>query len=206
MAAQCGAFLARPLSWAATRAARTSEMRTPPFRLTSWLFRDTRNIYMLIGLSLAHSNGLSPRTRHRRSSQSQPNPLQLTQMVSEVYPINQVRQTHCSYPSSFEHLNPEKRPFFRKKIVVHRAPKPPNPLQLTQIYPVIYPRNHMRQTHCSYLACFQQFNLEKWPFFRKRIVVHGVGAAQKAILALCIHGRDTRATTSRLLAAAEHLA
>ncbi len=126
---------------------------------------------MSIGLSLAHSNGSSPPTGHRRAFQSQPNPLQLTGVDSVGYVINWDCQTHCAYPECFHQLNPEKWPLFRKKIVVRRAPKPANPFQLTSTYSVAYTRNGLRQTHCSYLLLFQYLKPEnrtllsaRWPF------------------------------------------
>lgn len=50
------------------------------------------------------------------------------------------------------------------------TPKPANPLSLKLMESAAYPRNGRRQTHCAYLAYFQQFNLEKRPLFSKRIV------------------------------------
>lgn len=43
--------------------------------------------------------------------------------------------------------------------------KPPNPLRLTLVRSVAYPRIALFQTHCAYLTCFQWFNLEKRPLF-----------------------------------------
>lgn len=138
-------------------------------RLTFPPCYDNGNIYMLFGLSLAHSNGFSPPTGHRRDHQSQPNPLHLSLVDSAICARNRDRQTHCAYPACFQQLNTEKGSVFRTKIVVHRAPKPANPLHLTSIYSVTYPRNARRQTHCGHLACFQQLKSEKGPVFRKKM-------------------------------------
>lgn len=148
---------------------------------------DMSSIYMLTGLSVAHSNGSSPPTRHRRDCQSQPNPLQLTFADSVIYPQKQRRQTHCDYLSCFQQRNPEKRPFFRKEIVVHSGPKPANPLPLTSMYSAACSRIDPRQTHCSYLLLFQQVKTKKWPVFRKRqpsrvlVLSHGHSELQKPL-------------------------
>jgi len=46
----------------------------------------------------------------------------------------------------------------------------PNPLGLTGPESDIYPRNRQRQTHFSYLKCFQDLSLAKGAFFSKKIV------------------------------------
>ncbi len=46
----------------------------------------------------------------------------------------------------------------------------PNPLGLSSMPSVGYPKNGNSQTHFPYLACFQDLSLGKRPFFSKRIV------------------------------------
>ncbi len=144
-------------------------------------------------MGVSHSNWASPeadsRISHSDASslpagyarlQSHPNPLRLTQIHSATYPQNRALQTHCAYLSCFQHLNPEKRPFFGERVVVSYSPKPAKPLQLIPMHSVAYARSSQRQTHCGYLLLFQSAKPQKWPFFRKRIAVDRVRRLQRS--------------------------
>jgi hypothetical protein len=52
------------------------------------------------------------------------------------------------------------------------SPKPTNPLRLKLFVSVGYTRIDPLQTHCHYLAYFQELIVRKWPFFRKSAMVH----------------------------------
>jgi len=54
----------------------------------------------------------------------------------------------------------------------------PNPLQLSLIESAFYLRNRLRQTHCDYLACFQQLRLEKGLVFSKRMAKRAAARLQ----------------------------
>ena len=59
----------------------------------------------------------------------------------------------------------------------------PNPLALTRPKSVIYPQTDPRQTHLSYLQCFQYVSLEKGAFSSKKIVA--------CVLAVPVGGRES---------------
>ncbi len=134
---------------------------------------------------------LSSAEAREQPLQSQPNPLGLKTVLSVRYPRNAMRQSHCVYLSCFQQVNPEKQPLFRERIVARSEfeewrsppglPKPANPLQLNPMGSVAYRLRRLHQTHCTYLACFQRLNREKWPLFGQKIAVHGVGRVQRSV-------------------------
>jgi len=73
----------------------------------------------------------------------------------------------------------------------HRTPKPAKPLRLRLTESVPYPRIGLRQSHFDYLHYFQQLNLEKGPFFSKRIVErsgnHGFSCNRYALACSMLH-------------------
>jgi len=62
-------------------------------------------------------------------------------------------------------------PLLGSDAISSASPKPPNPLGLNPVVSVGYPRIDPLQTHCAYLASFQQVIVKKRPLFRKRAMV-----------------------------------